>query len=97
MQSVTKYHRRKDENPGHNILWILQAVQYTEGLDHSEMESSFLRQDAQGPWARMREAQSGPKPCNLVPRAHVPFGQHQDTELWNNQQARSQSLRGFCF
>ena len=25
---------------------------------------------------------------NLVPRAHVPFGQHQDTELWNNQQAR---------
>ena len=30
---------------------------------------------------------------NLVPRAHVPFGQHQDTELWNNQQARSQSFR----
>ena len=25
------------------------------------------------------------KPTNLVPRAHVPFGQHQDTELWNNQ------------
>ena len=23
--------------------------------------------------------------ANLVPRAHVPFGQHQDTELWNNQ------------
>ena len=22
---------------------------------------------------------------NLVPRAHVPFGQHQDKELWNNQ------------
>ena len=22
---------------------------------------------------------------NLVPRAHVPFGQHRDTELWNNQ------------
>ena len=22
---------------------------------------------------------------NLVPRAHVPFGQQQDTELWNNQ------------
>ena len=34
---------------------------------------------------------------NLVPRVHVPFGQHQDKELWNNQQARSQSLRGFCF
>ena len=23
--------------------------------------------------------------CNLVPRAHVSFGQRQDTELWNNQ------------
>ena len=34
---------------------------------------------------------------NLVPRAHVPFGQHQDTELWNNQQDRSQSPRVFCF
>ena len=22
---------------------------------------------------------------NLVPRAHVSFGQHQDTELWKNQ------------
>ena len=22
---------------------------------------------------------------NLVPRAHVAFGQYQDTELWNNQ------------
>ena len=35
--------------------------------------------------------------ANLVPGTHVPFGQHQDTELWNNQQARSQSLRVFCF
>ena len=26
-----------------------------------------------------------PVGLNLVPRAHVPFGQHQDTELWNNQ------------
>ena len=34
---------------------------------------------------------------NLVPRAHVPFGQHQDTELWNSQQARSQHLRVVCF
>ena len=25
------------------------------------------------------------KILNLVPRAHMPFGQHQDTELWNNQ------------
>ena len=23
--------------------------------------------------------------ANLVPRVHVPFGQHQATELWNNQ------------
>ena len=41
--------------------------------------------EEEGPW------------CNLVPRAHVPFGQHQDTELWNNQKARSQSPRVFCF
>ena len=34
---------------------------------------------------------------NLVPRAHVPFGQHQDTELWNNQLACSQSPRVFFF
>ena len=26
-----------------------------------------------------------PPQINLVPRAQVPFGQHQDTELWNNQ------------
>ena len=26
-----------------------------------------------------------PSLANLVPRAHLPFGQHQDTELWNNQ------------
>ena len=37
------------------------------------------------------------KNINLVPRAHVPFGQHQDTQLWNNQQARSQSPCVFCF
>ena len=29
--------------------------------------------------------QPGLQMGNLVPRAHVPFGQHQDTELWNNQ------------
>ena len=34
---------------------------------------------------------------NLVPRTQVPLGQHQHTELWNNQQARSQSPRVFCF
>ena len=34
---------------------------------------------------------------NLVPRAHVPFGPHEDTELWNNQQACSQSPHIFCF
>lgn len=35
------------------------------------------------------------KILNLVPRAHMPPGQHQDTELWNNQQSRSQSPRVF--
>ena len=29
---------------------------------------------------------------NLVPRAHVPFGQHQDTELWNNQFPKTKIL-----
>ena len=29
---------------------------------------------------------------NLVPRAHVPFGQHQDTELWNNQSPETKIL-----
>ena len=36
-----------------------------------------------------RKAGIEPRPyrweANLVPRAHVPFGQHQDKELWNNQ------------
>ena len=31
--------------------------------------------------------------CNLVPRAHVPFGQRQDTQLWNNQFPESEMLR----
>ena len=30
--------------------------------------------------------------CNLVPRAHVSFGQLQDTELWNNQFPESKIL-----
>ena len=34
-----------------------------------------------GLWDYMRQKTDS----NLVPRAHVPFGQHQDTELWNNQ------------
>ena len=32
---------------------------------------------------------------NLVPRAHMPLGQHQDTELWNNHQ--DQDFRTSCF
>ena len=46
-----------------------------------------------------------PEPIRFVrlkldSRAHVPFGQHQDTELWNNQfpetkHFRPQSLRSF--
>ena len=47
----------------------------------------------------------GSVPSNLVPRAHVPFGQHQDTELWNNQFPEtkilglpaSQRMRGFVY
>ena len=34
---------------------------------------------------------------NLIPKAHMPFGQHQDTELCNNEQSRSQSPHAFCF
>ena len=30
--------------------------------------------------------------CNLVPRAHVSFGQRQDTELWNNQFPETKKL-----
>ena len=29
--------------------------------------------------------------ANLIPRANVPFDQHQDTELWNSQQAIQQA------
>jgi len=29
---------------------------------------------------------------NLVPRAHVSFGQRQDTELWNNPFQESKNL-----
>ena len=31
--------------------------------------------------------------ANLVPRAHVPFGQHQDMEHWNNQFPETKILR----
>ena len=41
-----------------------------------------------GPWYVAR---------NLIPRAHMPFGQHHDTELCNNEQSRSQSPHAFCF
>ena len=42
---------------------------------------------------------------NLVPRVHVTFGQHQDTELWNNQFPEtkilglpaSRRMRGFVY
>ena len=30
--------------------------------------------------------------ANLVPRAHVSFGQRQDTELWNNQLSETKIL-----
>ena len=42
---------------------------------------------------------------NLVPRAHMPFGQHQDTEFWHNQfpetkilgLTASQGMRGLVY
>ena len=34
---------------------------------------------------------------NLVPRAYVPFGQHQDTELWNNQFPETKILGSVFF
>ena len=45
------------------------------------------------------------KKANLVPRDHVPFGQHQDTELRNNQfpetkilgLSASRSMRGLVY
>ena len=47
---------------------------------------------------RQNSAKQNERPnANLVPRAPLSFGQHQDAELWNNQQSRSQSPRVFCF
>ena len=55
---------------------------------HSKTECRWTRpevailgadQKERGLWGREWSS------TNLVPRAHVPFGQHQDTELWNNQ------------
>jgi len=34
--------------------------------------------------------------ANLVPRAHVSFGQRQDTELWNNQFPESKMTVSFA-
>ena len=34
---------------------------------------------------------------NLVPRAHVPFGQFQDTELWNNQDFRTSGFTAHAY
>ena len=33
----------------------------------------------------------------LIPRAHVSFGQRQDTELWNDQFPDSNQLHDFVF
>ena len=43
-----------------------------------------LRAESLRGFARVRARALAPG-VNLVPRAHVPFGQRQDTELWNNQ------------
>ena len=41
------------------------------------------------PWPGGREIWQS---SNLVPRAHMSFGQRQDTELWNNQLLESTIL-----
>ena len=54
---------------------------------------------------RKRERVAAVANANLVPRAHVPFGQHRDTELWNNQFPKtkilgltvSRRMRGFVY
>ena len=65
------------------------------GLPIKSGKSDWLRKRKENS-AHTQKIGSG-QSSNLVPRAHVPFGQHQDTELWNNQQARSQSPRVFSF
>ena len=64
MQITTKYYRRIDNDPSHNILILLQMAQYAKGRCHSKMQSSLPSLDAQGPCLGMRLAQSGPKPCD---------------------------------
>ena len=44
----------------------------------------------------VRSNTESPGFTNLVPRAHLPFGQHQDKELWDNQFPESKIL-GVCF
>ena len=44
------------------------------------------------------EKMLGSNLLNLIPRAHVAFGQWQDTELWNNQLRRTSSFTAHaCF
>ena len=62
MQSITKYHRRIDDDPSNSISLPLQVAHYAEGRCHSLVQSPFPCLDAHGPCARMRWAQSGPKP-----------------------------------
>ena len=64
MQSITKYHRRIDDNPSHLIALLLQVTHYAEGRCHSKMQSPFRSLDAHGPCARMRSVRSGLKPSD---------------------------------
>ena len=55
---------------------------------HSKTECRWTRPEVAILGADQKERGLWGRECtcsNLVPRAHVPFGQHQDTELWNNQ------------
>ena len=54
MQSITKYHRRIDDNPSHDMVLLLQVAYYAESRCHSEMQSPLPRLDAYGPYLRMR-------------------------------------------
>ena len=73
MQSITKYHRRIDDNPSHDIVLLLQVAHYAEGRCNSKMQSPFSSQDAHGPCARMHSVQSGLKPSNTYKGAIYRF------------------------
>ena len=83
------------------ILWMLSiSMTYLQSLKRGDInqENIKLIKDRFQAFSLFLKKIVSIKQCgNLVSRAHVPFGQHQDTKLWNNQQPRSQSPCVFCF